>query len=62
MKALAAGQGGDKQADRVRSLFHRQLQVSTWDLPAEHQQHAGPTSPVTAQHRCTHCKQNAVIG
>ncbi|GFH32120.1 squamous cell carcinoma antigen recognized by T-cells 3 [Haematococcus lacustris] len=26
LKVLAAGQGGDKQVDRVRSLFQRQLQ------------------------------------
>ncbi len=31
---LAAGAGGDKQSQRVRSLYHRQLQVPLAEGPA----------------------------
>ena len=34
MSALAAGAGGDKQSERVRGLFHRQLQVPLEQGPA----------------------------
>ena len=34
MSLLAAGAGGDKQSERVRSVFHRQLQVPLEQGPA----------------------------
>ena len=34
MSVLEAGAGGDKQPDRVRSVFHRQLQVPLEQGPA----------------------------
>ncbi len=34
LSVLTAGAGGDKQSERVRSLFHRQLQVPLAQGPA----------------------------